>query len=40
MSRYSKPSTEACLLLDQLQMTLPKQSPPKIGQYPPDDPKA
>jgi hypothetical protein len=30
LSRYTQPEREVCLLLDQLNLTLPEQAPPKI----------
>ena len=34
MSRYTQPEKDLCLLLDQMNLTLPEQAPPKI--YRPD----
>ena len=30
LSRYTQPERDVCLLLDQLNLTLPEQAPPKI----------
>jgi len=30
LSRYTQPERDVCLVLDQLNLTLPEQAPPKI----------